>query len=64
MKMHIVQRSMDSQQKQQDTNDDEIQIAKFDSSVPKTKSLAEIYEKCTFIVSEPSCFEETSMQKE
>ena len=58
-----VRRSMKSEQ-QQDTNDDEIQIAEFDSPVLKTKSLTEIYEKCNFVVHRPSCFEEVSMQKE
>lgn len=32
-----------------------------DSPVLKMKSLAEIYEKCSFVVNEPSCFEEASM---
>jgi len=32
--------------------------------VLETKSLAKIYKKCRFVVHEPSCFEETSMQKE
>jgi len=42
-------------------NDIEDQKAKFDSLVPKVKSLAEIYEKCSFVVKDPSCFEEATM---
>lgn len=44
----------------QATNENEIEIPESDSPVLKTKSLAEIYEKCNFVVNEPSCFEEDS----
>ncbi|KAH7571726.1 hypothetical protein JRO89_XS04G0126000 [Xanthoceras sorbifolium] len=35
--------------------------AQIDSPLLKTKSLAEIYERCSFVINEPSSFEEASM---
>jgi len=44
-----------------DIEDEEVESG---SPVLKTKSLAEIYEKCNFAVNEPSCFEEASLKVE
>ena len=43
------------------TNEDENQIAESDSPILKSKSLAEVYENCNFVVNEPSSFEEASL---
>jgi len=61
-----VQRSTKSAErapdKQEHTkNEDENQIAKSDSPILKSKSLAEVYENCNFVVNEPSNFEEASL---
>ncbi|KAK2404761.1 putative mitochondrial protein [Trifolium repens] len=53
-----------SDNQQHAANGDEYEIAESDSPVLKTKSLAEIYENCNFVVNEPSCFEEASMLTE
>jgi len=49
---------------EQTTNEDENQIAEFDSPILKSKSLAEVYENCNFVVNEPSGFEEPSLLTE
>ena len=44
--------------------EEEESMTESDSPVLKTKSLAEIYERCNFAVNEPSCFEEASLKVE
>lgn len=53
-----------SNNQKQATNYDENHIVESNSTMLKAKSLAKIYEKCSFVVNESFCFKEASMQIE
>ena len=57
-----VERAPDKQE--HTTNEDENQIAESDSPILKSKSLAEVYANCNFVVNEPSSFEEAALLTE
>ena len=64
LEMKPIQAEQNDQNSHDDVEVDDDLIAEFDSPVLKTKSLAEIYERCNVMVNEPSSYEEASKMEE